>query len=157
MRSIDTIFIHCSATPNGKAVSTEAIRAEHKRKWRDIGYHRVIEVDGSRHQGREFEVVGAGVEGHNARSIHVCMVGGLEGGKAFMRATRAAWDALRLEVTELAAKYARAAIKGHRDASPDLDHDGVIEPHEWIKACPAFDVAQWRANGMAPLDAWVLP
>jgi N-acetylmuramoyl-L-alanine amidase len=31
------------------------------------------------------------------------------------------------------------AVVGHRDLSPDLDHDGVVEPHEWVKQCPCFD------------------
>jgi N-acetylmuramoyl-L-alanine amidase len=34
-------------------------------------------------------------------------------------------------------------IVGHRDLSPDLNHDGVIESREWIKQCPSFDVAAW--------------
>ena len=35
--------------------------------------------------------------------------------------------------------YPDAVILGHRDFSPDLNHDGIIEPKEWIKACPSFD------------------
>ena len=31
-------------------------------------------------------------------------------------------------------------ILGHRDASPDKNGDGEIEPAEWIKQCPCFDV-----------------
>ena len=27
---------------------------------------------------------------------------------------------------------------GHRDLSPDLNHNGEIEPEEWIKECPCF-------------------
>jgi hypothetical protein len=29
---------------------------------------------------------------------------------------------------------------GHRDLSPDLDGNGHIEPDEWMKQCPGFDV-----------------
>jgi N-acetylmuramoyl-L-alanine amidase len=29
---------------------------------------------------------------------------------------------------------------GHRDLSLDLDGDGTVEPEEWTKACPCFDV-----------------
>ncbi len=28
----------------------------------------------------------------------------------------------------------------HRDLSPDLDGNGRIEPDEWMKQCPCFDV-----------------
>ena len=31
-------------------------------------------------------------------------------------------------------------VVGHRDLSPDLDGDGVVEPDEWTKACPCFEV-----------------
>jgi hypothetical protein len=27
--------------------------------------------------------------------------------------------------------------------SPDLDRDGKVEPHEWLKMCPCFDVVEW--------------
>ena len=35
--------------------------------------------------------------------------------------------------------YPKAIILGHRDLSPDLDNDGIIEEFEWIKVCPLFD------------------
>ncbi len=35
-------------------------------------------------------------------------------------------------------------VCGHRDLSPDLNGNGEIEPEEWIKACPCFEVkAEW--------------
>ena len=41
MRTIALIIIHCSATPDGKALSAEACRQDHirHRGFRDIGYH----------------------------------------------------------------------------------------------------------------------
>lgn len=39
-------------------------------------------------------------------------------------------------------------MDGHRDLSPDIDGDGVVERHEWLKTCPGFDVAAWLASGM---------
>jgi N-acetyl-anhydromuramyl-L-alanine amidase AmpD len=33
----------------------------------------------------------------------------------------------------------KVRIVGHRDLSPDLDKDGVVEPHEWVKLCPCFN------------------
>jgi hypothetical protein len=29
---------------------------------------------------------------------------------------------------------------GHRDLSPDLNGDGIIQPGEWTKMCPCYDV-----------------
>ncbi len=37
--------------------------------------------------------------------------------------------------------YPESRIVGHRDLSPDLNHNGEIEPEEWIKECPCFDAA----------------
>ena len=41
MRTITSIIIHCSATPEGKSLSAEACRQDHilHRGFRDIGYH----------------------------------------------------------------------------------------------------------------------
>lgn len=33
------------------------------------------------------------------------------------------------------------------DTSPDLNGDGVIEPYEYVKACPCFDVRAFLRNG----------
>lgn len=30
-------------------------------------------------------------------------------------------------------------VVGHRDISPDLNHNGIVDPWERIKACPCFD------------------
>ena len=35
--------------------------------------------------------------------------------------------------------WPRAKICGHRDFSPDKNGNGVIDPWEYIKACPCFD------------------
>ena len=35
----------------------------------------------------------------------------------------------------------------HRDISPDLNGDGVIEPYEYMKACPCFDVREFLRSG----------
>ena len=41
--------------------------------------------------------------------------------------------------------YPGCRVCGHRDLSPDLNGNGEIEPEEWIKACPCFEVkAEWN-------------
>lgn len=30
-------------------------------------------------------------------------------------------------------------IIGHRDTSPDLNGNGIIDPYEYIKGCPCFN------------------
>lgn len=43
-------------------------------------------------------------------------------------------------IKELCGKYQIVEVLGHRDTSPDLDGDGIVEPEEWTKMCPCFDV-----------------
>lgn len=165
MRPINLIVIHCTASRNGQPKSMESIRQEHRaRGFSDVGYHYVIQTNGSVMVGRPEEVIGAhaAVKGHayNKTSIGVCMVGGLlPDGTAKADSgqfSQAQWDNLRIAVQDLMDRYPGSRVVGHRDLSPDLDGDGQVEPHEWIKLCPTFDVSRWLAAGMVPDPAQVL-
>lgn len=48
---------------------------------------------------------------------------------------------LRVLVLLLLKDYPGSRLCGHRDLSPDLNHNGEIEPEEWVKQCPCFDAA----------------
>lgn len=128
MRKIDKIIIHCSATPEGRDVSTETIRQWHlQRGWSDIGYHYVIELDGKVVPGRPIERIGAHCKGENTGSIGVCYVGGVD---AEMKpkdtrteAQRAALHGLLFDLTD---NFPKATIHGHNEFSS--------------KACPSFNV-----------------
>lgn len=54
--------------------------------------------------------------------------------------TDAQKHALRLLTDKLLKDFRGSRVCGHRDLSPDLNGDGVIEPEEWIKVCPCFEV-----------------
>lgn len=128
MRKIDKIIIHCSATPEGRDVSTETIRQWHlKRGWSDIGYHYVIELDGKVVPGRPLERVGAHCRGENTGSIGVCYVGGVNEEMipkdTRTEAQRAALHSLLFDLTD---NFAGATIHGHNEFSS--------------KACPSFNV-----------------
>jgi len=164
-RKINLIVIHCTASRNGKPKSMDSIRREHQvRGFSDVGYHYVIQTNGTVMVGRSEDVIGAhaAVKGHayNQNSIGICMVGGLlEDGSATGNSGRfsaAQWESLRIAVLDLLERYPGSRVVGHRDLSPDLDGDGQIEPHEWIKLCPTFDVSAWMAAGMVPNAAQVL-
>ena len=45
-------------------------------------------------------------------------------------------------VGQLQEKFPGCRVCGHRDLSPDLNGNGEIEPEEWIKQCPCFEVAK---------------
>lgn len=161
MRAITHIVVHCSASPNGRAISAQEIDAWHRQRGfrrsapvgqkhlPHIGYHYVIGVDGTITEGRSLGEIGAHVAGSNARSIGICMIG-------TDRYTPAQWDALASLRDDLSRAFPKARWVGHRDFSPDQDGDGVIEPWEFIKTCPGFDVAEWVANGGLPRQAHLL-
>lgn len=48
---------------------------------------------------------------------------------------------LHVLVLLLLKDYPGSRLCGHRDLSPDLNHNGEIEPEEWVKQCPCFDAA----------------
>lgn len=49
---------------------------------------------------------------------------------------------LRVLVRTLLVDYPGCKVCGHRDLSPDLNGNGEIEPEEWVKQCPCFDVSK---------------
>ena len=142
-RRIDEIIIHCTATPEGRECSVAEIRKWHKQRgFSDIGYHYVVHIHGELDLGRDVDISGAHCTGHNSHSIGVVYVGGLtsDGKKAKDTRTLQQKAVLLSLLYDLRKLYPTAKIIGHRDTSPDKNGNGVVEPSEWIKACPCFDV-----------------
>lgn len=175
-RLIKLIVIHCSASPNGESLfdgrleagnlitPVQRIDAWHKARgfkrdpqWRRafnpglraIGYHFVIYTNGAISTGRAVDEIGAHVAGKNSISLGVCLVG-------TDKFTAEQWAGLKANIESLTKKYPEARVVGHRDLSPDKDGDGVVEPEEWTKVCPCFDVSAWLTGGMAPLAGHLL-
>lgn len=89
MRKINKLIIHCSATPEGRAVSVSDITRWHReRGFRTIGYHYVIYLDGSVHAGRPVSEEGAHCLGQNRNSIGICYIGGLDAKSLLPKDTR---------------------------------------------------------------------
>lgn len=128
MRKIDKIILHCSATKEWQNFTTQDIDQWHKQRgFAKIGYHYVIYLDGSVHKGRSEELIGAHCLGHNATSIGICYIGGLDSaGKPKDTRTHAQKVALEKLVADLKVKYPKAKIHGHNEFA--------------AKACPCFDV-----------------
>lgn len=154
-RRIDYIAVHCTATPEGQDKTVEKLRKEHKAQgWSDVGYHYIIYRDGTVNLGRDVNIAGAHVSGYNPDSIGVVYVGGLENDpkkaykdlKAKDTRTEAQKASLLALLMDLRKLYPTAKIQGHRDFSPDLNHNGIVEPSEWIKACPSFDAKREYRN-----------
>lgn len=143
MKTIDSIIIHCTATREGQDVRASDVDKWHKeRGWKMIGYHYIIDLDGTIEPGRPLTMTGAHCKGWNDHSIGICYVGGLDkNGKPKDTRTNAQKMAMSNLVYHLLDKYPEISqILGHRDTSPDLNGDGEISPNEWIKACPCFEV-----------------
>lgn len=146
MRQIDLIIVHCSATrPSLDVRAVDLDRWHRARGWRGLGYHYVITRGGLVEPGRPEFQIGAHTQGFNSRSIGVCLVGGVaeDGRTVEANYTTAQYQALHALLGDLRARYPQTRICGHRDLSPDLDGDGEVERHEWVKGCPSFDVATW--------------
>ena len=131
MRKIDKLIIHCSATPEGRAVTVQDIDKWHREKgYNGIGYHYVIGLNGEVWEGRDINLIGAHTQGQNANSIGVCYIGGCDKSmKAKDTRTAAQKVALLNLVKELKKQFPTATIHGHNEFA--------------AKACPSFDVKSW--------------
>lgn len=132
MRAINNIVIHCTATPQTASISNI------RRYWRDVlgwkspGYHRIVEADGTMVVIAPDSAICNGVAGHNANSLHISYVGGIDGlDRPKDTRTNAQRATLERQVKEWKRLYPNARILGHRDF------------HGVKKACPSFDVAAW--------------
>ena len=136
-KSTTMIIIHCSATREGQDVKATDIKRWHKeRGFDDIGYHYVIDLDGTIEKGRDEALVGAHCKGHNATSIGICYVGGCdknmkpkdtrtpEQKRSMLSLVRKLVNKYKIPVTQ---------IWAHHD----------FDKH---KACPSFDVSEFRKD-----------
>jgi len=148
MRKINEIIVHCAATREGRDFTVEDITRWHKaRGFVTIGYHYVIYRDGSIHEGRPLEQIGAHCVGHNKHSIGICYIGGCASDGKTPKDTRTPEqkEALLALLRRLKARFPNATIHGHRDFA--------------AKACPSFDArSEFRSLAVTILLAfsWML-
>lgn len=132
LSKIDTIIVHCSATPPDMDVDAGTIRRWHISKgWTDIGYHYVIRRSGDVEEGRDIGKVGAHAKGHNTNSVGICLAGGtkqINRSKSDANFTANQYHALRTLISDITKQIGRGLdVIGHREVNPG-------------KACPCFDV-----------------
>jgi N-acetylmuramoyl-L-alanine amidase len=150
MRPVSEIIIHCSATrPEWLAARPTAekvaeIRRWHidDRGWKDIGYHYLIDRNGTVATGRPVEQVGAHVAGHNTGTIGVCLIGGhgsSETDRFEWHFTAAQDKALRVLLADLKRQHKGIVkISGHNQYA--------------AKACPGFYVPTWYLKAAEPVQ-----
>lgn len=136
MRNIKYIFVHCTGGNQRQTVNGLLHFFRVEKGWRAPGYHYVVSADGTTTQLLDESRVSNGVKGYNQVSINVAWFGGLSGVDNRTPAQKKSlWDLLK----KLHARYPKAKIMGHRDISPDINHNGIVDPWERIKDCPCFD------------------
>lgn len=151
MRQINEIIIHCTATQANwwGAEKTSRKVAEVRRwhtadrGWKDIGYHYLIDRDGTVANGRPLDQVGAHVQGHNTGTIGISLFGGFGSAETdqFSDNFTVAQDkALRELLVKLRRDFpAVTKISGHNQYA--------------AKACPGFNVPTWYANARGLVQA----
>lgn len=139
MRTIKYIVVHCTATVQGSTSVAGLRRHWSTLGWKNPGYHYVVMPSGKVEQLLDESKASNGVKGFNHELINLAYVGGIVDGKAADNRTEAQKASLYFLLEQLKERYPAAVIQGHRDFSPDKNHDGKISPDEYIKECPCFD------------------
>ena len=147
MRPINEVIVHCSATrpqwmrDAGTAAKVAEIRRWHVQDngWRDIGYHFVIDRDGTVARGRPVERTGAHTKGKNTGTIGVCLIGGHGS---------AATDKFEEHFSWQQHKALGALLVDLRNQFPTITR---VSGHNQYaqKACPGFNVPSWYAAARA--------
>lgn len=128
MRKITHIVVHCTATPQNTTLQSIQNYWKSTLKWRNPGYHYIVDASGMVHQLQPITKPSNGVRGHNANSIHISYIGGVDALKRPLdNRTPQQKAALLCKLRELKSMYPMATIQGHRDFY------GVA------KACPSFN------------------
>ncbi|MGV8918397.1 MAG: N-acetylmuramoyl-L-alanine amidase [Pseudomonas sp.] len=148
--STELLVVHCSATaPHDDIGACDITQWHLQRGFDTIGYHYVIRRNGDIESGRAESKIGAHVAGHNANSIGVCMVGGVnDRNRPENNFTEAQFATLQTLLAQLKQRYPAARTVGHRDLSPDRNGDGRVTADEFVKVCPSFDVGDWLTSQM---------
>ena len=141
MGKLSHLVIHCTDTPEGRAVTSDDIRKWHtapKPKgngWSRVGYYKMIHLDGTVEILQEvndddiiesWEITN-GARGYNSNSKHVVYVGGCDKEmKPKDTRTQEQLIMLRKEIMAEVHLHPYIIVTGHNQISS--------------KACPAFDV-----------------
>jgi N-acetylmuramoyl-L-alanine amidase len=149
MKEKEEIVWHCSATREGNDIGVAEIDKMHSKRFRKqtrsgkyCGYNLIVRIDGSIEYGRFFDEIGAHCP-PNSGKIGCCYIGGLDRNFKPKDTRTPAQKATMLRINDaLTITFPTITkISGHRDHSPDLNHNGTIEKVEWIKSCPCFEVS----------------
>ncbi len=144
-KELKYLVLHCTATPEGRQVTADDIRAWHMdppprgQGWNQVGYTDMIHLDGTVERLVDNNEDGwvdpwertNGAKGYNDVSRHVVYVGGLSSDGRSPRDTRTVLQKKALEeyVKQFHADFPHVKIIGHNELA--------------AKACPSFAVPAW--------------
>lgn len=146
MAKLKYLVIHCTATPEGREVSSNDIRRWHTdpvskggRGWKQVGYTDLIHLDGTveRLVGNNEDAnvdsweITNGAKGYNSVSRHIVYAGGCakDGKTPKDTRTEAQRKAMAEYVRDFHRRFPDVKIIGHRELA--------------ARACPSFDVQAW--------------
>lgn len=146
MGQLKYLVIHCTATSEGREVTSDEIRHWHTdpvsaggRGWKQVGYTDMIHLDGRLERlvdNNEDENVDPwemtnGAAGYNGVSRHLVYVGGTASDGTTPKDTRTPEQLAALEtyVESFHERFPKVKIVGHNELA--------------AKACPSFDVQVW--------------
>lgn len=145
-KELKYLVIHCTATPEGREVTSAEIRRWHTspksaggRGWKQVGYTDLIHLDGSVERlvknnedawVDDWEITNGAV-GYNSVSRHIVYAGGCAKDGKTPKDTRTTAQKAALEryVKDFHRRHPHVRIIGHREVA--------------AKACPSFDVQKW--------------
>jgi N-acetylmuramoyl-L-alanine amidase len=158
MGTLKYLVIHCTATPEGRAVTSKTIREWHTspepkgRGWKQVGYSDIIHLNGllenmvkydGDNEVEPWEITN-GVSGTiNKIARHVVYVGGMNKDNTAAKDTRTPEQLMSMAnyIKQTIAQHPDILISGHNQFAP--------------KACPSFDVPKWLGRiGIAPKNIY---
>lgn len=146
MAKLKYLVLHCTATAEGREVTSDEIRAWHTnpvskggRGWKQVGYTDLIHLDGrverlvSNNEDANVDSweITNGAAGYNSVSRHVVYAGGVAADGKTVKDTRtqAQRQAMEAYVKDFHKRFPKVRIIGHGEVA--------------AKACPSFDVQAW--------------
>jgi len=131
-RYVNRIFVHCTASEGaGKHYTgtqlARTIDNWHKARWSTgLGYHFLIDKEGTLIQGRDLRVSPAAQRGHNVGTIAICLHGLIKS-----KFTQAQLDTLKALCIRLNDLYdSNVTFHGHREVAakecPVIDYKNIL-------------------------------
>lgn len=131
MREIKYLVVHCTATSQDTKIQSIIDYWRKVLGWKNNGYHFIIDKNGNTSKITPIDKIANGVKNHNANSIHISYIGGIDSkGKAVDNRTIAQKESLLYYLRDLKRKFPKAKILGHREFA------GVK------KECPCFNASE---------------